>query len=141
MEKNEKNISKIIERYPFNGRSNYLIDKFYIIGYNIQTLLKILYEVTDDTLSNNIILDKKQNDEEKNKSSLNLQPFHLNEVPILLNEITSDFNKDIDFEKIKEMMLPNNLTLYYSEEDITSYLNINYENENDEFIGYEEDDY
>ena len=141
MEKNEKNISKIIERYPFNGRSNYLIDKFYIIGYNIQTLLKILYEVSDDTLSNNIILDKKQNDEEKNKSSLNLQPFHLNEVPILLNEITSDFNKDIDFEKIKEMMLPNNLTLYYSEEDITSYLNINYEKENDEFIGYEEDDY
>ena len=143
MEKNEKNISKTIKRYPFNGRSNYLIDKFLIIGYNIPTLLKLLYDGDDDdNLSKNIIIDKKQNDDEKNKL-LNIQPFHLKEEPILLNEFTSDFNKEcLDFNMIKEMILPNNITLYYSEEEYSTYLKENKENENenDEFIQYEEYD-
>ena len=30
----------LIPLYPFNGRSSYLIDKFYIIGYNYITLEK-----------------------------------------------------------------------------------------------------
>ena len=65
MEKNEikeSNIYKEIKRYPFNGRSNYLIDKFYIIGYNISTLHKLLLEENGDYLSKNIIIpEKKQN--------------------------------------------------------------------------------
>jgi hypothetical protein len=92
MEKNEKNISKMIKRYPYNGRSNYLIDKFFIIGFNIQTLMKILIE--DNNFPNNIILEKKQNEDEKNKLSTHIQPFLLKEEPVILNEFTSDYNKD-----------------------------------------------
>ena len=32
------NVNNLIQLYPFNGRSPYLIDKFYIIGYNYYTL-------------------------------------------------------------------------------------------------------
>ena len=32
--------SEIIKRYPLNGRSNYLIDKFYIIGYDYCSIKK-----------------------------------------------------------------------------------------------------
>ena len=146
MEKNENkelNISKLIRRYPFNGRSNYLIDKFYIIGYNIQTLNKLLFEENGDNLSKNIIITKKVNDDDKYKSSLSVQPFNLKEGPILLNEIASDYQKDcLDFDMIKEMILPNKITLYFSEEELTTYLKKNREeNENEEFTQYEEDDY
>ena len=119
MEKNEKNISKMIKRYPYNGRSNYLIDKFYIIGFNIPTLKKILYE--DNNFPNNIILEKKQNEDDKNKLSTHIQPFHLKEDPVILNEFTSDYNKDcLDFKLLKEMIFPNKITLYYIEEDLSS---------------------
>ena len=135
-EKIELNISKIIKRYPFNGRSNYLIDKFYIIGYNIPTLHKILIESNEETFLKNINTVKKQNDEEKSKSTLNLQAFQLKEEPILLNEFTSDFSKDcLDFDMIKEMILPNKITLYYSEDNKDDN-----EYEYDEFIEYEEND-
>ena len=119
MEKNEKNISKMIKRYPYNGRSNYLIDKFYIIGFNIQTLKKILFE--DNNFPNNIILEKKQNEDEKNKLSTHIQPFLLKEEPVILNEFTSDYNKDcLEFNLLKEMIFPNKITLYYIEEDTSS---------------------
>jgi hypothetical protein len=36
--------NNLIKLYPFNGRSPYLIDKFYIIGYNYLTLHKLLIE-------------------------------------------------------------------------------------------------
>ena len=141
-EKKESKISKLIKRYPFNGRSNYLIDKFYIIGYNIPTLHKLLFEDNDDNLSKYIILDKKQNDEEKSKSSLNVQSFHLNEEPILLNEFASDFNKEcLDINMIKDMILPNKITFYFSEEELSVYIKENGEDiDNEEFIQYEEND-
>ena len=135
-DKIELNISKIIKRYPFNGRSNYLIDKFYIIGYNIPTLHKLLIEYND---KNSIIFLNKQNDEDKNKTSINLQPFQIKEDPILLNEFSSDFTKDcLDFEMLKEMILPNRINLYYSEEPEENENEIEYEN--DEFTEYEEFD-
>ena len=119
MEKNEKNMSKTIKRYPYNGRSNYLIDKFYIIGFNIPTLMKILFE--DNNFPNNIILEKKPNEDDKNKLSSHIQPFHLKEEPVILNEFTSDYNKDcFNFDVLKEMIFPNKITLYYIEEDISS---------------------
>ena len=145
MEKNEKTISKLIKRYPFNGRSNYLIDKFYIIGYNIPTLLKLLFEENNDNLSKYILIEKKQNDEDKGKSSLNVQAFTLQEEPILLNEFSSDFNKEsFDFNMFKDMIIPNKILLYYSEEELSSFQKENsleFENENDEFSQYEENDY
>ena len=143
----ESIISKNIYRYPFNGRSNYLIDKFYIIGYNIPTINKLLFEENDDeNLSKNINIIKNQSEEEKNKSSsLNLQAFNLNEDPILLNEFASDFQKEcLDFNMIRDMILPNKIRLYYSEQDLSSYLkesrDIN-DNEIDEFEQYEELDF
>ncbi len=148
MEKNEikeSNIYKEIKRYPFNGRSNYLIDKFYIIGYSISTLHKLLLEENGDHLSEKIITGKKQNEEEKNKSPLNIQQFHLKEKPTLLNEITSDFNKEcLELDTILDMILPNEISLYYSEKDLSSYQKENRdenENENDEFSEYEEIDF
>ena len=65
MERRESQISGYIKRYPFNGRSKYLIDKFYIIGYNSQTLNKLLFSNdNDNNLSKYIILDEIE--EEKN---------------------------------------------------------------------------
>ena len=32
----------LIKKYPFNGRSKFLIDKFYIIGYEPNQLYKLL---------------------------------------------------------------------------------------------------
>ena len=143
-ENKELNISKLIRRYPFNGRSNYLIDKFFIIGYNIQTLKKLLFDENDDNLSN--ILPKKLNDEDKNKSSINIQAFNLKEEPVLFNEIASDYSKDcLDFDIIKQMILPNKLTLYLSEEELSAYekenKGINDENESEEFSQYEDNDF
>ena len=135
-EKIELNISKIIKRYPFNGRSNYLIDKFYIIGYNIPTLHKLLIEYND---KKTFFFINKQNDEEKSKTSINLQTFKLKEDPVLLNEFTSDYSKDcLDYDMLKEMILPNRMNLYYSEETEEN----EYENEyeNDEFTEYEDND-
>ena len=120
-EKEEFLISTLIKRYPFNGRSEYLIDKFYIIGYNIPTLNKLLFENNNDseTLSKHIILDKM--DEDK-KSTLNLQPFHLDQEPIVLSEISSDFDKKcLNYDIMKDMIFPNKSILYYSEEDYKDY--------------------
>ena len=143
-ENNESNIYNEIKRYPFHGYSKYLIDRFYTIGYNIPTLHKILFNEKNDRLSENIIIDKNQNDEGGNKSSLNLQQFHLKEEPIVLNEIISDINKDISVDFVMKMILPNTISLYYSEKDISVYNKENSkekkEKENeDEFSAYEED--
>ena len=120
-QRRESHISGFIKRYPFNGHSKYLIDKFYIIGYNAPTLTKLLYEDGDDpnNLSKNIIIDNI--DEEKFKSA-NLQPFRLEEDPIILNELASDFDKKcLNYDIMKEMIFPNKISLYYSEEDLSSY--------------------
>ena len=123
IEERKSYISNYIKRYPFNGRSEYLIDKFYIIGYNVPTLNKLLFENNsdNDSLSKYIILDKI--DEEKSRlSTANLQPFHFEEEPILLNEIASDYDKKcLNFDIMRDMILPNKITLYYSEEDLSSY--------------------
>ena len=120
--KEEFLISTQIKRYPFNGRSEYLIDKFYIMGYNFPTLNKLIFEDNNDkeNLSKNIILDKI--DEDKKSSSQNLQPFHLVQEPSVLSEISSDFDKKcLNYDIMKDMISPNKLLLYYSEEDQKEY--------------------
>ena len=105
---------------------------------------KLLFEDNKDSLSKHIIIDKKQNEDDKNKSSKIIQSFNLKEQPILLNEFTSDFNKDsLDIDVIKQMILPNKATLYYLEEDLSAYLKENREieeDEDDDFEQYEEND-
>ena len=146
-EKEESHISNYIKRFPFNGRSKYLIDKFYIIGYNLPTLHKLLIDEGDkDNLSKHIIIDKM--DEDKAKFSGSYQQFHLQEEPIILNEISSDFGKEcLTYDMMKEMILPNKSAMYYTEEDLSSYnkekekmkdkININHL---DDFFGYERND-
>ena len=154
MQKNqneESHISNYIKRFPFNGRSKYLIDKFYIIGYNLPTLHKVLFEDNEkDNLSKHIIIDKM--DEEKLRFSINLQQFHLKEEPVILNEISSDFGKEcLSYDMMKEMILPNKSALYYTEEDLSTYnkekekektkeKNINNKNNLEDFFGYERTD-
>ena len=109
-ESNQDNSQKIL-RYPLNGRSSYLIDKFYIIGYNHSTIQKYLYK--DENLKK-ILEGNKLNKENGNDSDL--QKFNLEENPKLLNEFVSDYEKEsMDIDTIMEMMLPKKINLYFSE--------------------------
>jgi len=107
---NQDNSQKIL-RYPLNGRSSYLIDKFYIIGYNHSTIQKFLYK--DENLKK-ILEDNKLNKE--NSGDLDLQKFNIEENPKVLNELVSDYEKEsMDIDTIMEMMLPKKINLYFSE--------------------------
>ena len=151
-QRRESQISGYIKRYPFNGHSKYLIDKFYIIGYTNPTLNKILFAdniENNNNLSKYIILDNIDKERFKLSSTLNLQPFHLEEDPIILNELASDFDKKcLNYDIMKEMIFPNKVSLYYSEEDLSTY---NKEKEKakekgetehreDNFVAYEKND-
>ena len=124
-QRRESHISGNIKRYPFNGHSKYLIDKFYIIGYNAPTLNKILYEENpenNNNLSKNIILDNIDEEKSKSSSILSLQPFHLEEDPIILNELASDYDKKcLSYDIMKDMIFPNKISLYYSEEELSTF--------------------
>jgi len=75
----------LIPLYPFNGRSSFLIDKFYIIGYNYLTLEKLLINSTPKIL-----------EEEKDKDYKEPKwcSFPIEEDPTILNEITNDYSKE-----------------------------------------------
>ena len=90
--------------YPYDGRSPYLIDKFYIFGYNYLTLKKYL-------------IDQNPNLDNYDKRT-GLGGFQLQEMPSVLTEITNDYNKQIiDVSLIQELILPNNVNIYYRLED------------------------
>ena len=106
--------------YPFNGRSKYLIDKFFIIGYDYPTLKKILIKNDLDFIKNS---EKKNDEEQTEKLKINQLPqeFQLQEPPSLINEISSDYSKEVlDIDIIIEMIFPNKPNFYYTEEDINS---------------------
>ena len=119
MDKNSKgnniSTSQKILCYPFNGRSSYLIDKFYIFGYDSFTLRKYLY---NDENFKAII-----NDNNKKQNKINIEEeeiikFNLNEPPYIINEITSDNEKEcLDIDMIRDMIIPNKLNLFYSEDE------------------------
>ena len=114
-QQNEINSEQKILRYPLNGRSGYLIDKFYIFGYDYLTLKKYLYN--DENIKNILNeINKKHNRISFNDDDF--QKFHLNEPPVLINEFTSDYEKEcLDIDMIREMIIPKNLNLYYLEEE------------------------
>ena len=102
---NTINNSEQIPLYPLNGHSNYLIDKFFIFGYDSSTLKKYLYNDNDDNIKK-FTNDKKNNDYKFKK-------FQLDELPILLNEYTSDYEKGcLEIDMIREMILPNKVNLF-----------------------------
>ena len=92
-----------MKRYPFNGRSKYLIDKFFIIGYDYATLHKLLIKRKLDFIQNS----SKNNEEElleKNRNRKLPQEFEVSEPPLLINEISSDYNKEVlDIDLIIEI--------------------------------------
>ena len=95
--------------YPFNGRSPYLIDEFYIIGYNYLTLKNLLIKHTPKVI------------EEENKKEFK-EPhwgfFNFEEEPSILNEINNDYNKEIlDSSLLIKMIFPHQLKCYYTCED------------------------
>ena len=118
--KDEPNNTKLIKLYPFNGRSAYLIDKFYIIGYNYLTLHQLLIENTPKDIE---------------EGAKELHKFNLDEDPDILNEFVSDYNKlGLPNETILEMIFPKKLDFYYCIENYS--LNMRKSNEG---INYKND--
>ena len=102
----------LIKLYPFNGRSTFLIDKFYIIGYDYLTLHKLLIEDTPDYIQDN-----------KDKELKEPQELKIDEEPNILNEFTSDYKKvGLPNETILKMIYPKKLNIYYSSEENTNVL-------------------
>ena len=115
------------EKFPFNGRSKYLIDKFYLIGYEYESLNKILSDakiielinknkeiIDDDSALNELIGIKNEN-----KKTSEYKPLLLSSnPPTLLNEIASDYKKQLpDFDLIRSMIFPNGSQFFYLVED------------------------
>ena len=122
IENTSKNLNETILRYPFNGRSKYLIDKFFIMGFDSKTLYKNLIENNTDEAINksnsslNISLEELFSKSEVKKIP---QIFHIDDPPTVLNEITSDYKKQIpDKDLIKDMIIPNQLDFFLCEESI-----------------------
>ena len=99
----------LIKLFPFNGRSTFLIDKFYIIGYDYLTLHKLLIENTPKYIQDN-----------KDKELKERQKFNIDEEPNILNEFTSNYKKvGLPNETILKMIYPKKLDFYFfSEENI-----------------------
>ena len=98
-------------RYPFNGRAKNLIDDFYIIGYDYQTLYRELIKNNNDFLQNSF-----STEEEKSKNI-----FQIKERPFLINKMSSDYSKEIlDIDIIIDMIFPNKPNFYYEVETIAS---------------------
>ena len=116
------NLFDTIKRYPFNGRSKYLIDRFYIIGYEYNTIHKLFIEsqikdlIKEEPILNNsdfndLVGGKKIQKDEFKKITIPNNP------PSLLNEIASDYQKQMpDFDVIRNMIFPNGCDFYYSNE-------------------------
>ena len=114
--KEDKNNKKdnLITLYPFNGHSPYLIDKFYIIGYNYLTLEKLLINETPKVIEE----EKDKDMKEPRKGS-----FAFEEEPMILNEITNNYNKEgLDSKTIIQMIYPNKLRCYYTWEESFGYM-------------------
>ena len=121
----------LIQRFPFNGRSKYLMDRFYIIGYRPDQLHKILFKDVQIKKSMQNMAKKITQEEALNPSSFNKSPLNpnfsknpnmkiiLEESPSLLNEISSDMRKELpDFDLIKSMLFPNKLSVFVKPEFI-----------------------
>ena len=117
----------IVKRYPFNGRSKYLIDRFYIIGFRPNQIHKIIFQNNQtikllQNISKKIIEDESYNP--KSQYNPNFQKNHqkkltIDESPSLLNEISSDMKKELpDINLIKNMLFPNKINFYIKADKI-----------------------
>ena len=106
-------------KYPFNGRAKYLIDKFCIIGFHpslIQKLIKEskLIEKITERKSN----ESPSNPDKEKKSNIN--SLYIKSIsPILLSEISSDYNKEIiSIDLMKDLIFPKGCKFFYYVSDI-----------------------
>ena len=99
--------NNIIKLFPFNGRSPYLIDKFFIIGYSYLTLHKLLIKNIPKII-----------EDDNEKEAKELVKFNIKEEPNILNEITSDYNKvGLPNETLLNMIFPKKIDFYYTSEE------------------------
>ena len=127
-ESNIKENEKIY-RFPFHGKSKYLIDKLYIIGYDNETLNKYLIKKDNNNFKiedfDDMDSPKKRGSKmylaklsqtaskELNSRNENINSFSLPEPPSLLNEILNDYNKKVlDIDITINMIFPNKPVLY-----------------------------
>ena len=110
----EKN--ELIKKYPFNGRSKYLIDKFYIIGYEPNHFKKLIIKNKQnkkylEKVAKRIKKEETQNSNSGKKNTE--QKLFIEELPTLLNEISNDYKKKLpDIDLINNMIFPNKATIY-----------------------------
>ena len=110
-----------IKLYPFNGRSNLLIDKFYIIGYNYLTLYKLLIENTPKII-----------EEDNERETKEPHKFNIDEEPYILNEFSSDYNKEsLPNETVLSMIFPKQVDFYYTSEENTNQIKSSVQTNND----------
>ena len=105
----KSNLSHKILKYPFHGKEKRLIDKFLIIGFDFPRIQKEV-ELIAKKLINNLNkeninygrIGKLHFDSDKNQYSFNFE-----EPPIVLIDISSDYNKSsFDNEQIIDMIYP-----------------------------------
>jgi hypothetical protein len=135
---------EIIKRYPFNGKTKYLIDKFYIIGYRPNQFKKIIINNSQnkknlEKIAKKIKIEDLQNSNiNKRKSTSKL---FIEELPTILNEITNDYKKKVpDIDVINSMLFPNKSIIFFqgnyvkrhSQSRMTTYTheNLNYAKNN-----------
>ena len=112
----------LIKKYPFNGRSKFLIDKFYIIGYEPNQLYKLLFlndeiKKTLSIASKKIKAEESQNNNNITKLSKNSLKIPLKQLPSLLNEISNDYQKVLpDIDLINSILFPNDVNIYIKSE-------------------------
>ena len=118
----------MIKRYPFNGRSKYLIDRFYIIGFKPNQINKIIFKNEQNKKLLQSMAKKVLQEEStgtfhsKSQFNSNFQKnppkkLTIEESPSLLNEISSDMKKELpDINLIKNMLFPNKINFYIKSE-------------------------
>ena len=120
----ESNIKEKISLFPFHGKSKYLIDKLYIIGYDNSTIYN--YLIKNEKSKDIIIYNDKNkypykklystilpNSKEVLSPSDCITELSIPEKPSLINEFTNDYNKKVlDMDITLDMIFPNKPILY-----------------------------
>ena len=108
----------LIKKYPFNGRSLYLIDKFYILGYEPELIYKLLILNKENKLFLTDIAKKLKAEDSQNNNNITKPrkiktKIALDEMPTLINEISNDYKKKVpDIDLITSMLFPNKINIY-----------------------------
>ena len=106
-------------KYPFNGRSKYLIDKFCIIGFDSSYIQNLVEEnKIGENISDKKIGEISSNTIDKEKNSNLISIYIKSSSPMLLSEMSSDYTKEIvSSDIIKELIFPKGCQFFYEVKD------------------------